>query len=262
MIGISIIGIGGLVLGALLIGLAVGRARRPGRMVFGMALLALGGAALLWIVRGGSARFEVSRAWLTEGSAFVEEPGFLHGPPPVELTAAPDTVSVIKAKLTKSVERGKVRWRVESDPKKTTAAAIENAQQAARAFLAAQLKQIHPGADYTPGWQEIRRITQGDPRVTKQEFGEPLNETLYKAELVLELSGADYDVLLRRVRLQEAAERDWLFTKGLLGALALLGAVAGYFRLDERTKGYYTGWLRVGVVAFLTAAGVGISLLP
>ena len=52
-----------------------------------------------------------------------------------------------------------------------------------------------------------------------------------------------------------------LLGKFLAGFVAFLVAVAGYFRLEEATKGYYTTWLRVGVLGFIAVVGAGIWLI-
>jgi hypothetical protein len=63
-----------------------------------------------------------------------------------------------------------------------------------------------------------------------------------------------------------AFERSWLArerTEFAFRALAivtiLLGAVAGYIRLDEWTKGYYTGRLRILAVVIVAVAAVVIA---
>ncbi len=58
------------------------------------------------------------------------------------------------------------------------------------------------------------------------------------------------------------AEHRMLTLGKILGSLvALCIAVAGYFRLEEATKGYYTGWLRLGAVGFVSAVGFGLWLV-
>jgi len=56
-------------------------------------------------------------------------------------------------------------------------------------------------------------------------------------------------------------DRMMLLGKFLAGLVAFLMAVAGYFRLEEATKGYYTLWLRLGMLGFIAAVGVGIWLV-
>jgi len=48
-----------------------------------------------------------------------------------------------------------------------------------------------------------------------------------------------------------------LLGKILASLLVLLSAVVGYVRLDEWTKGFYTGWLRLAAGVFaVVAAGL------
>jgi hypothetical protein len=51
-----------------------------------------------------------------------------------------------------------------------------------------------------------------------------------------------------------------LLARVLAGLLALLAVAAAYLRLDEATKGYYTGRLRLAALALLGLAGFGLWL--
>ncbi|MBV9125845.1 MAG: hypothetical protein JO112_21040 [Planctomycetes bacterium] len=62
--------------------------------------------------------------------------------------------------------------------------------------------------------------------------------------------------LARRAQMQE---RMLLLAKLLAVLVGLLGVAAGYVRLDEWSKGYYTGWLRLAAAGFV-AAGVGMGV--
>src|SRR5262249_56683635 len=55
--------------------------------------------------------------------------------------------------------------------------------------------------------------------------------------------------------------RQWWLAKILLGVVVFLGALSGYIRLEDATKGYYTGWLRLGLVGVLCAVGAGLWLV-
>jgi hypothetical protein len=58
------------------------------------------------------------------------------------------------------------------------------------------------------------------------------------------------------------AEKRMLVAARILGCLvALFAVVAGYIRLDEFTKGFYTGWLRLAGGVLLTVVGVGLWCL-
>jgi hypothetical protein len=83
-------------------------------------------------------------------------------------------------------------------------------------------------------------------------YGEPY--TLYVAGYRLDFSPE------RRAKFVEAHRREMVLHRlGLLGGglgfvLVCLGALAGYIRADEATKGYYTNRLRL-----LAATGVGVA---
>jgi hypothetical protein len=63
-----------------------------------------------------------------------------------------------------------------------------------------------------------------------------------------------------QLRHQIAQGRQLWLGKVLLGVIALLAAVSGYIRLEDATKGYYTGLLRLALVGIACAVGVGIWL--
>jgi hypothetical protein len=79
--------------------------------------------------------------------------------------------------------------------------------------------------------------------------------------LKVELSASDYRKILRHDHEYVAQNRMILFGKVLAGLVALLAAVAGYFRLEEATKGYYTAWLRLATLGFIAAVGAGLWLI-
>jgi hypothetical protein len=66
----------------------------------------------------------------------------------------------------------------------------------------------------------------------------------------------------REYRREVTVQERMVFLARILGGLvALLGVVAGYIRLDDLTKGYYTGWLRLAAGGILAVVGVGLWLL-
>jgi hypothetical protein len=75
------------------------------------------------------------------------------------------------------------------------------------------------------------------------------------------LTAEKYGELVAQEQTYRAEQRMGILGKGLAGLVALLAAVAGYFRLEEATKGYYTTWLRVGAVGFLIAAGAALLII-
>jgi hypothetical protein len=85
--------------------------------------------------------------------------------------------------------------------------------------------------------------------------------TVYEAELTIDNSPQ------RRAQLIEVYSRELVQRRlvGMGGTLAFilicLGAISGYIRTDEATKGYYTNRLRMVAAAAIGAAGVVIYQL-
>jgi hypothetical protein len=61
-------------------------------------------------------------------------------------------------------------------------------------------------------------------------------------------------------REDRATHRQGILVRLLAGLVAVLAAVALYFRLEDATKGYYTTLLRLAAVAFIALVGAGIWL--
>jgi hypothetical protein len=78
-------------------------------------------------------------------------------------------------------------------------------------------------------------------------------------QIVLQLSVTDTD--MKAIRQEDhkfrVEQRLWTAGRGLGGFVLLLGALAGYMRLDELTKGYFTLPLRLGAL-LLGVVGAGV----
>jgi hypothetical protein len=119
--------------------------------------------------------------------------------------------------------------------------------------------------------QELRLSTVPDPTflqehkwlVKKLEDKEPGptvdgTETL-KLRVTAELTAEGWRELARREQSHLAQHRLEVTARGLAVLTVLLGVIAGYIRLDEWTKGYYTGRLRLAAAVLAAAAGVVIA---
>jgi hypothetical protein len=176
-------------------------------------------------------------------------------------------------------------WPCQGKLQPSRRAALENALQVADAKLVEYLRQFRPDINWpqrdirafvmrmnddlktdTPMLEESNRET------LKKKFGIDLSSEELKseigdkqfwvAEVQLNLTREIKEDLLYKLRLDEAKQRQWWMAKLMLAALALFGTLGLYYRFDERTKGYYTNWLRVGALAMLALAGYGIVHLP
>jgi hypothetical protein len=83
----------------------------------------------------------------------------------------------------------------------------------------------------------------------------------YQVRLKVNVSSQDLKKYRNAWRDKVVHERQEWLLKMLAGVVVLLGAVSGYYRLEEATKGYYTAWLRLGLVGVVCAVGALLLLV-
>jgi len=116
----------------------------------------------------------------------------------------------------------------------------------------------------------ILNQANGSPRsvqIDAQEL-DPVVGTMYRAAVRVEVSSVarqDFEIQERQfqqsVREYRATSRQKILAAVLGGLVALLLAVAGYLRLEDATKGYYTRLLRLAVVAFVALVAAGLWVM-
>jgi hypothetical protein len=127
--------------------------------------------------------------------------------------------------------------------------ALEKAQKKVTEYLRAR----SPPVQWTPKTGEIGRLVKDqkeeEPPRDVKELG--LN---HQTTLRVDISPEDFKKILQFDGRERMEERLLFLLKGLAAVVAVLAAIAGYIRLDEWSKGYYTGWLRLGAAGFVAAA--------
>jgi hypothetical protein len=134
----------------------------------------------------------------------------------------------------------------------------EDAEQVAledaRDKVVAELRRREPSLRWLPSLDDLNRwhiIKKIEHRDKPLEFHGRRYEVV---DVTVVVSDRAFQEILRRDRQLLAAK--------LLAALVILLAVgAGYFRLEEMTRGYYTGTLRVLALAGIALVGVGLWLI-
>jgi hypothetical protein len=152
----------------------------------------------------------------------------------------------------------------------TRGEAEQKALEKARQILLMYLIREQPGIVWVPVIDDLRRLglvaqveVSKDPVVVNPDVGA---QYVAHVRLVLTEGGLrslrDED---QRQREQQAQERvlwrQGLLAKVLAALVALLAVTAGYLRLEEGTRGYYTGLLRVLLVVCLGVIGGGLWLV-
>jgi hypothetical protein len=121
------------------------------------------------------------------------------------------------------------------------------------------------GIKWTAGTEVLRDYVRRSNMVTSN--GPPTDEELKDAGKVkrvimtVELRPNNVRDLDRLARQGVMQERQSVLVRVLIGLVVLLTLVTGYFRLEEATRGFYTGLLRVAVVGILTLTAFGLWIV-
>jgi hypothetical protein len=91
----------------------------------------------------------------------------------------------------------------------------------------------------------------------KLDPGEPAQH----AQVRVEITGRYLQEVQKLAREERMQQRHLLLARVLVGLVALLMVVAGYLRLEDATRGYYTTLLRVAAVGILVLAGLGLLVI-
>jgi hypothetical protein len=134
-------------------------------------------------------------------------------------------------------------------------ASEERAKAAARVQLRDDVAQwLEP--DVPASWAPPQRLLEAmivktDMKETVKDYG-----TIYVAELTLDTSPQRRATFVNLYTRELVARRMVTLGGALTFVLICLGAISGYIRADEATKGYYTNRLRLLAAAGVGAAGV------
>lgn len=151
-----------------------------------------------------------------------------------------------------------IRLSVTGKPQVDEHKAYQDALREAREQLICRLRELKPDLRWEgPRSKELEHLITSS-KTESEFFKPPIDAVLYTTRLELEVTRTDQSDLLRHVRLEEAGVRQWSLLKPFLAVLAVLLTVAGYYRLEDMTKGYYTLLLRLSAVALLGIVGFAI----
>jgi len=120
--------------------------------------------------------------------------------------------------------------------------------------LAAEQVQEYFSLQTTPTAEFLRKHILDSKEVCGPTIAE--GETR-RCEMVFQFNSAAVDEMAQIEREVRMTSRMQILARGLAVAVAALFAIAGYVRLDEWSKGYYSGLLKA--VAVLAVIGIGIA---
>jgi hypothetical protein len=141
--------------------------------------------------------------------------------------------------------------------------AEEMAQKRALKEIQSFLEQQSPPIRWqpTPEWIKDQQQPLLKNRTTEEGTLPTSGLHVHWVSYDVQLTPQAYRKILENDRQLTMQERQFLLGKILAGLVAVFTAFAGYYRLEEATKGYYTNWLRLGAVGLVAAVGAAIYLV-
>ncbi len=135
--------------------------------------------------------------------------------------------------------------------------ALENAANQLQVFLNDRKIQWRPTADFI---RSSKLVKKQEDKVVKLDVADNRPEIsppeMHQIVLQIAVTEADMKTIRQEDHKYRVEQRFWTAGRGLGGLVLLLGALAGYMRLDELTKGYFTLPLRLTALV-LGVAGAG-----
>lgn len=150
-------------------------------------------------------------------------------------------------------------WTEEAPPGygQTMSDAKEMALREAHKRAISQLRQWYPHLEWLPSLDYFlqKEIIQLNKEPKEKELGNPTRK-YYEISATIRLTESQYQELIQKGRQMRASARQSLWTKLLLALVAVLALSAGYFRLEDATRGYLTRFLRAILIG-----GIGLTLI-
>jgi hypothetical protein len=149
---------------------------------------------------------------------------------------------------------------IESLPRVSPSEAREDALSSVRNRLTHELRlSVVPTQSFFDNKDKDNKEKEWIKLTWDEEPGPDVDGTsTTKVKLTAKLTAQGWTELARREQSNLAQQRLELTGRGLAVLTALLGAIAGYIRLDEWTKGYYTGRLRLAAVVVVALAALAV----
>jgi len=140
----------------------------------------------------------------------------------------------------------------------TKAGAEQEAFERARDWVVTLLRERRPDIERLPEAEALRNL---DVSTKHEEYQSNTLGTLHRVTLRVEVGEADLQKLLQLDQQERVRQRQLWTGKALLLFVALLAVLALFFRLEEATRGYYSGPLKAGLFLALSAVAAGAFAL-
>ena len=168
-------------------------------------------------------------------------------------TAPVDAARPTTASTINPPDRGVVRLKVEGPPQPTLPEAWHAVEAQALEQLKQHLQEEGLPVTHMPAMAELRPLLARSwkPEEKNRFFEYPVNQTMHWVTLEIPVMPELKGLLLQKEREYRMQARMLWIGRILAAVVVLLIATAGYFRLEDWTKGYYTTWLRLVTLGFI-----------
>lgn len=146
-----------------------------------------------------------------------------------------------------------VRGELYATPERALQACVDQAVPIAQELLAILDEQFRAPVSAAP--------TLIHQHLVKEEFVERVAKEygpMYRAYLLLEVSPAKRDLLQREWHSAVVRRKLTVVSGGFAFLVTCIATMLGYLRLDDATRGYYSGRLRVGAAGVMAGAGAAL----
>jgi len=241
----------------------IGTVVAKGQLRAPLALVAVAVVVLLIISVGGhkeAASFQVVGGPVPAAQA-----------PPVVAQAQPGEPVKPVGPIVKTPPAGSSKYPIwaldenNQDWKETWKATPQQSMDEAVALIAVELgdylRNQQPPVEWTPPPGFVESLVKRSVKLKEKELATAPGVKKYRYDGAIEMTPALRAEIMRHDREFRSQQRMLWLALGVAGIVALLGVVAVYVRMDEMTKGYYTGWLRVAAVGFLGVTALVLLLI-
>jgi len=159
--------------------------------------------------------------------------------------------------LAPSSDSRRPTWTLEGRWMKTHEDAEQDALLEAQLRVSTYLRSLQPPVEFLPPLDYLDKHLVKKKTEEVKDFEEQVG-IMRRVQLEVEVSPGAARELVRMDRADRSHQRMFWLAKLLAGVVAALAAVSGYVHLDERTKGYYTTWLRLAAATVVGTAGIAL----
>jgi hypothetical protein len=151
---------------------------------------------------------------------------------------------------------------VSGEFKSSSPEATEDAMRVAAERVARHLRAQTPPVEWTPTPEFVRKHMVKNVKEEQRELTDSNAPLTYRATVEFEMSDSSFQKILDEDRKYHVEQRMWWLARIVAGIVLMLVAVAGYVRLDDVTKGFYSIPLRIValIVGLIGAAVVAVSV--